>query len=308
MVIAYNSAKDLPGCLAALEAAEPLNLVLVIDNASSDDSAAIARKFGVDVLTLDENLGFAGGCNAAFRHLGKNVEFVAFLNPDVQVEAECLACCARTLSEHPEAGCVAPLLLRPDGKTIDSAGQCLKPWTLEVEDRGYGRRLDEFSIAPGQVLAACGALAVFRRPALEAADEGRGPFAGHFFCFWEDLELGWRLNNLGWKILFEPEARAIHRRGAGAAEGRGPLRWRRPPHLEACILSNRWMTLIRHLSWRDLIWRIPVLLVWDLALLGAGILQRPELWRHLIRRWPMLRREWTQRKDRPRERLKQYPC
>ena len=153
------------------------------------------------------------------------------------------------------------------------------------------------------VLAACGALAVFRRSALQAVADESGPWAQHYFCFWEDLELGWRLSNSGWRIESCPQAVATHRRGAGAASGSGPLRWRRSPELEACILTNRWMTLIRHLHPLDLLLRLPLLLIWDPGLVAAGMIRRPSLLGHLRRRWPMVTREWRNRSRHRRRRL-----
>jgi hypothetical protein len=107
--------------------------------------------------------------------------------------------------------------------------------------------------------------------------------------------------------MAEPEAVARHGRGAGAAAGRGPLRWRRPPELEACVLTNRWMTLIRHLHPRDLVRRLPLLLSWDLALVSLGLLRRPRLAGRLRRRWPLVYREWRLREHTPRMRLAELP-
>jgi hypothetical protein len=149
------------------------------------------------------------------------------------------------------------------------------------------------------VLAACGALAVYRRDALEAVAGPHGPWAEEFFCFWEDLELGWRLVNAGWMISSLPTP-SHPPRGAGAAEGRGPLRWRRPVELEACVITNRWMTLMRHLHTLDLIQRLPVLLVWDLALLdGMSVVRRPGLIAAIGRRWPLVMGEWRARSGPP---------
>ncbi len=186
---------------------------------------------------------------------------------------------------------------------VDTVGQVLKGLTLEVNDRGYGAQPTTELMQPCAVLAACGALAVFRRSALESVAEDHGPWAQHFFCFWEDLELGWRLVNRGWRIHTVPEAVATHRRGSGAAVGPGPLRWRRTPELEACILTNRWMTLIRHLHPLDLALRLPVLLSWDPCLVAAGAVRRPELAAHLRRRWPLVLNEWRNRRRYPRRRL-----
>ena len=249
------------------------------------------------------NSGFAGGCNRGYRELDQRIEHIAFLNPDVVVSSDCLKRAADALAADSDLAGVAPLLMREDGITVDSVGQVLKKGNLEVEDRGYGQPFDEGLKRSAAVLAACGALAVFRRTALQSVADELGPWAQHFFCFWEDLELGWRLTNSGWRIESCPQAVATHRRGAGASTGSGPLRWRRPAELEACVLSNRWMTLIRHLHPLDLLTRLPLLLMWDPGLVAAGIVRRPSLLGHLRRRWPMVTREWRNRSRHRRRRL-----
>ncbi|MCJ7755044.1 MAG: hypothetical protein MUP13_10820, partial [Thermoanaerobaculales bacterium] len=170
---------------------------------------------------------------------------------------------------------------------------------------GYGLPPSPVLFESRAVLAACGALAVFRTSALAAVADDHGPWAQHYFCFWEDLELGWRLFNNGRAIRTVPEAVATHRRGGGAAVGRGPLRWRRPAHLEACMLTNRWMTLIRHLHPLDLAPRLPLLLLWDSATVAAGAVRRPSLIGHLKRRWPLVMKEWRSRSRYPRRRLRE---
>ncbi len=310
IVISFDSRRDLPACLEALLAQEPRPRVIVVDNASSDGSAALVReRFGgrVELLALEENTGFAGGCDRGLAAAG-GVEVVAFLNPDVVVGPGCLAEAVACLGRHPRAGGVAPRLMRPDGETVDSVGQCLSRWVLEVRDRGYGEPLAPELLEERPVLAACGALAVFRREALEAvAVDGRA-WAEHFFCFWEDLELGWRLNNAGWEVWACPSSVAVHGRGAGAAPGRGPLRWRRPVELEACVLTNRWMTLARNLHALDLLLRLPLLLGWELAATVLGAIRRPALLWHMARREPLVLREWWRRGRLPRRRLRELPC
>jgi len=309
VVVSHDSARDLSACLGALGRARSLAAVVVVDNASSDGSAARAREAHepVTVLELGTNVGFAGGCNRGLAALPAEVGVVAFLNPDVEVDPACLERCAARLDDDPALAGVAPRLMRPDGRTVDSVGQVLARATLEVRDLGYGRELDAELLRPREVLAPCGALAVYRRNALDQVVDQGGPWAEHYFCFWEDLELGWRLVNRGWRHVSLPDAVAVHGRGAGAAPGRGPLRWRRPPLLEACVVSNRWMTLIRHLHPRDLARRLPVLAAWDAAVLSASALRRPSLLRHLARRWPLVLREWRGRGRAPRRRLNQLP-
>jgi len=309
VVVSHQSADDLPACLDALIAAVGVDRVVVVDNASTDGSADIVRQVDsrrVTLLALDDNTGFAGGCNRGFNELG-DVDVVVTCNPDVVVEPGCLARAAAVLAEEPSLGAVAPRLMRSDGRTVDSVGQVLARGRLEVRDRGYGRPLDDTLLEPVDVLAPCGALGVYRRSALEAVAEPDGPWAEDFFCFWEDLELGWRLVRAGWGVRTAPDAVGTHRRGAGADPGTGPLRWRRPPHLEACVITNRWMTLLRHLHGVDLAGRLPLLLPWDLGLVTVGILRRPKLARYLAHRWPLVVDAWRGRRREPRPRLVELP-
>ena len=308
VVVSHNSAEDLPACLEALVAAEGVGRVTVVDNLSRDDSRKVVRSVDDPRIRLIEapvNDGFAGGCNRGFGELTPDFDFLAFLNPDVVVEKACLSRCVEALGESPDLAGVAPRLMRTGGRTVDSVGQVLKSANLEVRDRGFGAEPTPEILQPRNVISACGALAVFRTAALRAVADDFGPWAQHYFCFWEDLEIGWRLANRDWRIETCPDAVAIHRRGAGAADGRGPLRWRRPPELEACILTNRWMTLIRHLHPLDLAPRLPLLLVWDVGITKVGILRRPSLIRHLKRRWPLVVSEWSGRHRFPKRRLRE---
>ena len=310
VVVSYNSQDELPSCLRALSAAQGVAEIVVVDNASTDRSreAVSEHQDGrVELLSLDTNTGFAGGCNRGFAALGDDCDIVAFVNPDVAVAADCLRLAAEAVAADRALAGVAPRLMRGDGVTVDSVGQVLHPLTLEVRDRGYGRELSPDLLDPRPVLAACGALAVFGRDALIAVSDGSGPFAEEFFCFWEDLELGWRLVNAGYRISSLPDAVAVHGRGAGASEGRGPLRWRRPVPLEACVITNRWMTLIRHLNALDLTLRLPLLLGWDSVLTVLGAVRRPKLIAAIARRWPRVVYEWRSRGGRPRRRLRELP-
>ena len=310
VVVSHNSAEDLPACLEALRSAVDLERVMVVDNQSQDGSREVVQGFAdprIWLVVEEVNIGFAGGCNRGYREISGDFEYLAFLNPDVVVSPDCLKRSTEFLATDSGLAGVAPLLMRSDGDTVDSIGQVLRPWTLEVSDRGYGKPTTTEVLKPQEVLAACGALAVFRSQALESVADAHGPWAQHFFCFWEDLELGWRLVNSGWRIESCPRAVASHRRGAGAATGSGPLRWRRPPELEACVISNRWMTLIRHLHPLDLLTRLPLLLLWDSGLVAAGAARRPSLLGHLRRRWPMVMREWRGRSRGRRRRLRELP-
>jgi hypothetical protein len=73
------------------------------------------------------------------------------------------------------------------------------------------------------------------------------------------------------------------------------------------VISNRWMTLVRHLHPADALARLPVLMAWDLALLTLSLARRPSLGREVARRLPLVYREWRGRERLPRRRLRDLP-
>lgn len=111
-------------------------------------------------------------------------------------------------------------------------------------------------------------------------EEG-GPWAEVFFWFRDDLELGWWLNNAGWKVRFEPEARA--RKGGRCRPWIGSIALAASAKFEVCIITNGWMTLVRYFKALDLAWYAAVLLAWDCASVLVSLLRRPSLARHLVK-------------------------
>jgi GT2 family glycosyltransferase len=128
-------------------------------------------------------------------------------------------------------------------------------------------------------------------------------FPRDYFAFWEDLDLGWRVSNAGWHVVYEPRALATHRRGGTAAPGRGRLIFRRPPELAAAILANRWATLLRNLHPVDFLLRLPVLLIGEAAMLMVLLLRRPDVVPTLRAALPRVRHAARQRRLLPRRRL-----
>ncbi|MCU0290933.1 MAG: glycosyltransferase family 2 protein [Thermoanaerobaculaceae bacterium] len=309
VVINHNGGEDLPRCLEALRAQTvPLDIVLV-DCASTDGSRALAERppDGVTGLPLAGNLGYAGGANAGLAALSGDVEAIGFFNPDCFPEPGFFAAALGRVGGDAGVGGVAARLVRPGGEVLDSCGQVLTPWLLRVRDRGYGRPAAGAFAEPAVVLAGCGAGMVYRHAALvDVAVAGR-VFPDEFFAFWEDLDLGWRVSAAGWRVVYEPSAIAVHRRGATAAPGSGRLVFRRPPAVAAGILVNRWATWRRNLAAVDFWRRLPVLLPADAVLVLLVALRRPAVLPALVRALPRLRVAWSQRPAVRRRRLRELP-
>jgi GT2 family glycosyltransferase len=306
VVVNHNGGEDLPNCLDALRAQTVEVAIVLVDCASTDGSAAWAEapSEGVVGVPLAENLGYAGGCEEGLAACGA-ADVVGFFNPDCFPAPDLFARCLEVMDGDPAVGGVAPRLERPDGVHLDSCGQRLTRWLLRVRDRGYGEVANGAYFEPGRVLAACGAGMVYRRAALEAAAVEGAVFPREYFAFWEDLDLGWRVSNAGWRVVYAPLAVAVHRRAGTARAGRGRLIFRRRPELAACILLNRWATLARNLHTIDFAVRLPLLLAADVMMVAVVIARKPAALPPLLRGVGRLRLAVRQRRRLPRRRLRE---
>lgn len=160
---------------------------IVVDNASRDGSAVVARELGARVVVLPENVGFSAANN---RGLDVAVgEFVGFVNPDVQIEATALASIVAHLRAH--GGFAAPQLLNADGSLQPNGRDLPSIWSKVlhrlIPRLGQYRRYAE----PGRgctVVWAMGAALFGRRE-----DFARiGGWNEQYFLYYEDAEIGIR--------------------------------------------------------------------------------------------------------------------
>jgi len=148
---------------------------------------------------------------------------------------------------------------------------------------------------------------VFRVSALEAVRVSEKVFPPEFFAFWEDLDLGWRIWNAGWRVVYQPRAVAVHRRGGSAEPGGGRMILRRPPAVAAGIMLNRWATWLRNLHTVDFLQRLPLLLALDAAMVTWLLVRRPAVGPHLVRGLGRLALACRQRRGLARRRLRELP-
>jgi GT2 family glycosyltransferase len=222
VVVNWNGAKLLPGCLAALARLTLPAQVLVVDNGSSDASAeAVAAFPGVEWLPLGENTGFAAANNVGLRRaLGGGAHFVAIVNTDVQVEPGWLEALVAAAEEHPEAGLFGGLLLFADDPgRVNSTGLVLDGLG-RARDRDFGVPLAGLATPEGPVTGVTGGAALLRADALRKV----GLFDPAYFAYYEDVDLSLRAAALGIRAWYVPAARATH--GYGKSFGPGSPRQR----------------------------------------------------------------------------------
>jgi GT2 family glycosyltransferase len=287
-IVSFESAAELPGCLAAVSRLDPAPAeLLVVDCASSDGSATAAEAHlpsGIDarVEPLASNLGFSGGTNRAVAL--SSSPWVLTLNPDARPAPDYLARLLE-LARDPRAGRVGAVtgrLSRPgDPARLDACGMRLaRAW--RHLDRGSGE-LDRGQYdRPERVFGATGAASLWCREALVDVAIAGAAFDESFHSFREDAELCFRLRERGWEIVYQPAARAIHRRRV-TPSGRRRL----PPEINRRSLQNRYLLRVGHQTWANL-WRtLPWTvvrdvgaLIWVLGAERSSLAAYSWLWRH----------------------------
>jgi len=209
VLVNYRGAEDTITCLRAFDdvdwPADRLELI-VVDNDSGDGSAQTIRTAlpGVVVVESGSNTGFAGGCNLGVAHA--TGEYVGFINNDARPDPQWVAAAVAAFEADAAVGSVASKVLDWDGKLIDYVDGSLTWFGM-----GYKREVEkpdstDYDVAK-DVLFGTGA-AMFLRAALYREVGG---FDERFFMFYEDVDLGWRLNLLGHRVRFVPGSIAYHR-------------------------------------------------------------------------------------------------
>lgn len=234
-IVSWNIAAELDRCLAALPAAlEGLDPeVVVVDNASGDDSAEVAdRHPGVRVVRNPTNVGYARAMNAALT--GSAAPVLAAVNPDTVVPPGAFAVLVARLLSCPDVGLVAPRLVHLDGGTQHSAYRFPSPAVslatalpARAQRGRLGRRLGLEAAGPPMASTdvdwAIGAVHVIRAAALGA----RPPYDERWFMYGEDIELCWWLARRGWRRRYEADVVVPHEGNVAGAKAWGDRRTER---------------------------------------------------------------------------------
>ena len=286
-IVTHQSRAWITRCLDALDRQGPaVHEVLVLDSASRDGTAELvaARHPEVALDRAAANVGFARGHNRNWSRAQGDALLV--LNPDVILRPGAVARLVAVLERSPRVGAVAPRLLAMDApERIDSAGILRSRGRTRFVDRGRGEpraAFDEEEV----VFGACGAAVLLRREALDAVSRpGETPFAEHFYMYYEDVDLAWRLQRAGFHTRYVPQAEALHVRGGSGGD---------PAFVEYHLVRNRVWCTARNASAPELVRELPGLLLFE----GAKLLQslrRPHLRRALRDQLTGLPAAWAAR-------------
>ena len=261
VIVTHDALPWIERCLASVAGTE----TVVVDNGSTDGTPdAVRERFPSVRMIESSNDGLAAGWNRGIAET--DAEHVLVLNADAWLVEDALARMLAVADAHPRAASVGPRLLNLDGTLQRSVRGYPTLWRLATEylylrklaprsralNAFYGAGFDHGS--EREVEWVMGACFLLRRRAYDEV----GPFDERFFLFSEEVDWMRRAADMGWSVLFTPDARCIH--VGGAAHGgrmfrenvRGQLRFLtlhgRPGEaenarklLQASLLARGWL-------------------------------------------------------------------
>jgi N-acetylglucosaminyl-diphospho-decaprenol L-rhamnosyltransferase len=300
VIVSFNTCELLRSCLESLRGcALPLRVV-VVENGSCDDSAAMVRADfpASELIAHEQNVGFAAGTNVGLRRLGVGSrelgvgeqpptpnpqlltpDYVLLLNPDTIVHPGAIEALATFLDAHPRVGAVGPRLLNTDGSvqlaafrfpTLSMTLLDLFPPGQALPGRLYGSWWhgryphEQCAEAPFPIDHPLGACMLVRRAVVEQV----GLLDERFFMYSEEVDWCYRIRQAGWAIWQEPRARVTHVGGAATSQFRS--------RMLIALYDSRLRFFRKHYSWR--------FIRWHLRIVQAGMLRAALLdWRDYAR-------------------------
>jgi GT2 family glycosyltransferase len=244
VIVTYNSADHIEQLAESLDVAlrDVPSRVVVVDNASSDQTVKRVREAGLDVVEMDHNAGYSAGINAGLERLADTAA-VLILNPDVQVDREAVRVMREALSD-PSVGIVVPQTRRYDGtlsynqrhdpsllravaSTVIGAKHASRWGRLSEEIADNRKYLTDVDVDWG-----VGAVMLISRACLDAV----GPWDESFFLYSEEIDFCQRARRMGLRIRYVAGAIVFHEGGGGAHN----------PRLRSMMTVNKVRLFSRH--------------------------------------------------------------
>ncbi len=242
--------------------------IIVADNASTDDSIPFLQNNypEIKVISLDQNYGFCGGYNRALRVV--DAEYYLLLNSDIEVTRNWIKPLLNLFEKDPTIAVVQPKILSHSDKTrFEYAGAA----GGYMDKYGYpfcrGRIFNSLEKDAGQydlvheIFWASGACMLIKAKNFWEADG----FDEKFFAHMEEIDLCWRLKNLGYRIMYSPGSKVYH-------VGGGTLPKNNPKKIFLNFRNSLFM-LVKNLPSNRLFSKLLVRMVLDLPAAIMFILQ-----------------------------------
>jgi GT2 family glycosyltransferase len=227
--------------------------VLIIDNSPDSRFAHSVRGYGDEVRVIEagSNIGYSPAVNLAAAHA--RGDYLLTLNSDARVEPGCLERMAAVADSDPQILLVGAQILLEDGVTRNAGANPLHPTGISPAG-GYGKPRETGE--PRDVAVVSGACCLMRREAFLRL----GGFVDEFFLFYDDPDMGWRALIAGMRVVYCPDAAAVHGYEFGR---RGKRKW-------FLLERNRLFSVLANYEARTLVLLSPLLIATELGLLGVA--------------------------------------
>jgi GT2 family glycosyltransferase len=209
IIVNWNAGIYLKECILSLrKQIRPPYEVLIVDNASTDGSDEGLEDCypQAKVIRLKKNIGFAAANNYAARLVSDECNWIALLNPDAMAAPSWLEALTNAARHHPGYAFFGSRLMKAGKPSqYDGIGDICHISGLAWRE-GHGKTADDSGLRAKEIFSPCAAAAMYRK---DCFVEAKG-FDEDFFCYAEDVDLGYRLRLLGYRCLYVPEAVAYH--------------------------------------------------------------------------------------------------
>jgi GT2 family glycosyltransferase len=256
LIVTHNSAPYLMACLKSLiKITYPKYEIIIVDNASTDETVSIIESIKSNNILLiknSQNKGYAAANNQAAAKAHGSYLFI--LNPDTIVDSAFLEPLVACSESNPKTAVCQPLVLLFDKKTINLTGKVTHflgfDWIRDYRSTTIPVKSKLYSCSGSGFLIRTNVFATL------------GGFDKHYFMYYEDSDLSWRLQLAGFNIYFIPESKLYHDYKYIPNEEYQPLKQKL-----FYIERNRLMTVLKNYSLKTLILIFPLSLSVELGLL-----------------------------------------
>ena len=240
VILNWNRPDDTLDCLKSVEKLQITNYklqIVIVDNASSDDSVKLIRNFiknrsNVEVVVNKVNIGFVGGNNVGISYsLDQGADYVMVLNNDTVVDKNLLTEFLKASKKYPKAGILSPKIyfapgfeFHKDRYIKDNLGKVLWYAGGQIDwDNVYGKNRGVDEVDKGQYDKveetdfATGTCMFMSRKALQNI----GLFDKKYFMYYEDMDLSMRIKKADFKVLYIPSAIVWHKVAQSSGIGSG---------------------------------------------------------------------------------------
>jgi len=238
IILTLNSIKFIKPCLDSILSQDAKGIeIIVVDNGSIDGTVNLIKESYPQVSLIQNkiNLGAAKARNQGIQ--AARGKWILSLDCDTILEKDFICNIKNAIKFLSlEVGMIQPKILQADRKTIYSAGIFIS-YLRKFYDIGKGEKdLKQFNKTK-YIFGVCSAAALYKKDMLDEIKQVSGYFDERFFFLFEDVDLSWRAQNLGWRAQFCPEAICYHCGNSSAT----PKETR-----QYLCLRNRYFTLLKN--------------------------------------------------------------